>query len=302
MTLDIKQSEIIKAGCKINLALNIVGRREDGYHLLDSIFWPLTYPYDTLTFNVLAHDASCAPFSVNCNIADIDTHDNTLTKAYAAFTQANGRLKQEYKNVHVYLEKNIPHGAGLGGGSSDAAAVLLWCNEHAINPLTSEELQEVALTVGADVPFFLLNRPARVQGIGEILNPLPLTKVEGYVILLCPNLYISTPWAFKKFSEKKINFSQKKLLTKVSIDYRTFFTCAGKENINSLQGNDLEEVIFEVHPQLARLKQGLIDRGAVMAAMSGSGSSLIGLVKSKQIAEQIAENFSAECKVFTVAL
>ncbi len=307
------------AGCKINLSLHITGVRDDGYHTLDSIFWPVTNPRDTLTFTNTGHEA----FSISCNVKGIDTKNNTLTKAYAAFIRAGGTLNPAWNKVHVELKKGIPHGAGLGGGSSDAAAVLLWCNDHAEQALSAENLHKAAVSVGADVPFFLLNKPARVQGIGEIMEELPQPWPQGYIILLCPNVYISTPWAYKKFDEEKSTFFSKKLLTKSPLAYRTLFTGAGHENTNDaveselrrkveLENettmnqelrNDFESVVFKAHPKLEKLKQGLLDNGALMATMSGSGSSIAGIVRTHDEAQRMASKFSnAQCKVYIAPL
>ncbi len=295
----------IRAGCKINLSLSITGVREDGYHLLDSIFWPLQRPYDTLTF----HASAGQEFSVSCSKKGIDVQNNTLTKAYEAFIHAGGALKPQYGKVHVHLHKGIPHGAGLGGGSSDAAAVLTWCNAHALSPLSTQQLHNAAVRVGADVPFFLQNVPARVQGIGEILHTLPQPWPQGYVILLCPKVYISTPWAYKKIDEEKSATFSKNMLTKSSFAYRTLFTGAGQESTEPewskslAEGNDFESVVFAAHPQLAKLKQSLLDNGAALATLSGSGSSIVGIVKNKEAAQKLADKLkSTQCRVFVTTL
>ncbi len=314
------------AGCKVNLCLSITGVREDGYHTLDSIFWPLSAPYDTLIFS--AQKSASMSLSMSCQLKDINTKNNTLTKAFDAFQKAGGVLQEDFAKVHVQLIKNIPHGAGLGGGSSDAANVLLWCNEHAQKPLSTQVLHEAALSVGADVPFFLYNKPARVQGIGEILQILPTMPPLGYALVICPNVYISTPWAYKKIDEEKNTSFSKKLLTKSPLDYRTLFTGAGHENtqregrdaghrtggdhrgeIQELLelyqevGNDFESVIFTAHPELAQLKQELLDNGALLTSMSGSGSSIVGIFSTQAEAKRLAEKFSrTQCRVFIAPL
>ncbi len=299
-----EQTQIRKAGCKINLSLKITGRREDGYHLLDSIFWPLAEPHDTLEFSINAPTKAEQAFTVHCTTKGIDLTNNTLTKAYAAFLRQGGVLQDSIKHVQVDLHKGIPHGAGLGGGSSDAATVLHWCNEHAKEPLSTENLHAAALCVGADVPFFLENIPSRVQGIGEIITPLALEEknaLQGHVIVLCPDVMISTPWAYATWDEKKSDFFLKNKLTKSSHDDRNIFACAAKEN--ATLENDFEEVVFQKHPELAKLKQDLLEQGAKLATMSGSGSSIIGIVNSKEEAEEMAKYFlNAQCKVFLTTL
>ncbi len=294
--------QIRTTGCKINLSLKITGIREDGYHLLDSIFWPLADPHDVLTFTPCVQGQKA--FSISCDTKGIDLENNTLTKAHAAFLRHGGILQQDWQHVHVHLHKGIPHGAGLGGGSSDAACVLLWCNAHATLPLDAQQLHAAALSVGADVPFFLQNVPARVQGIGEIitqLSPEEKNTFQGHVIVLCPDIMISTPWAFSAWDEKKIKNFSKNSLTKSAHGDKYIFACSGKENAKPQ--NDFEEVVFESYPALAKLKQSLQEKGAKYASMSGSGSSIIGIVSSQEEAQRLAESFrNKQCRVFTTPL
>ena len=289
--------ETYHSGCKINLSLSITGILKNGYHTIDSLFWPLKYPCDTLDF--------CAKhgqeFIINCNIKDIDINNNTLTKAYDAFIKAGGQIKPEYGAIHVNLTKNIPHGAGLGGGSSNAASVLLWCNKHAIEPLEQNKLLEVALQVGADVPFFLINTPAHIQGIGEKIESLAYSPIQHYAILICPNIYISTPWAYKSFDEEKKLSYAKKLLTKSKHIYTTLFVGEGYESIQF--SNDFENVVFTLHPALKQIKHDLLSQGALFATMSGSGSAIVGVVRRHEEAIKIAEYFkSDDCKTFVSSL
>ncbi len=302
--------EIRTAGCKVNLSLRITGVREDGYHTLDSLFWPIDHPCDTLEF-LPTELTDGAHLSVSCDTEGIDIHNNTLTKAHAAFLRAGGAVK----GVHVHLHKNIPHGAGLGGGSSDAAIVLKWCNDHAERPLSEAELHAVALQVGADVPFFLRNAPSRVQGIGDILEECaPVWRNYAYV-LICPNIAISTPWAYKMWDERKNNFFSKKCLTKTPSAYRNRFSCGAQENTTQhskteLSGcrvsqeerlclNDFEPLVFEKYPLLNTLKENLLELGAEIAVMSGTGSTMVGVFKEAHKARIAAETFEhREHRVF----
>ncbi|MDE5878995.1 MAG: 4-(cytidine 5'-diphospho)-2-C-methyl-D-erythritol kinase, partial [Desulfovibrio sp.] len=164
------------AGCKVNLGLRVLGRRPDGYHELDSVFWPLAAPRDELEIRL----APGADITVRCDVPGIDPTRNTLTKAHAAFTALTG----EAPGLEVTLKKRIPSGAGLGGGSSDAAALLLWLNSRLARPLSREQLGQAALSVGADVPFFLYGRPSRVRGIGERVEPLPEPFPHLFLVLV----------------------------------------------------------------------------------------------------------------------
>ncbi len=286
--------EVRTAGCKINLSLRITGVREDGYHTLDSLFWPINTPCDTLEFLPAQHEH----LSVSCTTEGIDEHNNTLTKAHAAFLSAGGSVL----GAHVNLHKAIPHGAGLGGGSSDAAAVLLWCNAHASKALSEAQLHDVALQVGADVPFFLRNVPSRVRGIGEIIEPCePVWRNYTYV-LICPDIVISTPWAYKMWDERKNDFFSKKCLTKTGSPYRNRFSCGAQENTTAelactvpygmgLCLNDFEHIAFEEHPLLSDLKEELLKAGAEVAVMSGTGSSIVGVFKEFHEAERVGQVF-----------
>ncbi len=298
-----KPFAILQAGCKINLGLRITGRREDGYHTLDSIFWPLSVPYDTLEF----YWSQRAGIGVHCATQGIDLTNNTLTKAHEAFLQGGGIMPEV--GVEVHLHKSIPHGAGLGGGSSDAASLLLCYNKYAKKPLSPTDLHTAALKVGADVPFFLHNVPAHVQGIGEIITKLDEASCARYekkfVVLLCPDINISTPWAYAAYDkmEQEENFAKscKKKLTKNGVSDKYIFACAG--NHDNMLNNDFEQAVFAKHPRLAELKQGLLDKGAEYAFMSGSGSTLVGIVNSPNEAKSLAKCFqNAQCKVFTATL
>ncbi|MDE7065926.1 MAG: 4-(cytidine 5'-diphospho)-2-C-methyl-D-erythritol kinase, partial [Desulfovibrionaceae bacterium] len=178
----------LHAGCKINLGLHITGVRADGYHELDSLFYPLPEPHDTLHIR----ENAVPGLTLECSRTDIDPRRNTVTRAYAAFSAATDFSPA----LQVVLEKGIPQGAGLGGGSADAGALLRALNAWAPVPLREAELVNVAAAVGADVPFFLYNRPCRVRGIGERMTPCEPDLSGLHLLLLCPDVHISTPWAY----------------------------------------------------------------------------------------------------------
>ena len=256
----------LTCGCKVNLGLRITGVREDGYHLLDSLFWPLPEPHDTL--EVATRPASPGvPGSTVRLDADFDPANNTLTRAHAAFAAA----VPDAPCVDVRLTKRIPMGAGLGGGSADAARLLQWLNTQVEQPLDDNALAAVALKVGADCPFFLRNRPCRVQGIGEIVTPYTGPVPAEELLLVCPDVAVSTVWAYKRHDELLLEQGQD--LTK---------TAAAASNHNSFSAdaplvNDLEPAVFGRYPQLAAIKAQLLELGARAACMSGSGASILGL-------------------------
>ncbi|HIU18308.1 MAG TPA: 4-(cytidine 5'-diphospho)-2-C-methyl-D-erythritol kinase [Candidatus Avidesulfovibrio excrementigallinarum] len=262
----------LRSGCKINLGLHIVGVRSDGMHLIDSLFWPLAEPHDELILT----PRSDSRIVVRCD-GDIDPEHNTLTRAHARFEALAGGAP----GVDVTLVKGVPSGAGLGGGSADAATLLLWLNGQVPQPLPGTALADCAAAVGADVPFFLHACPCRVQGIGERITPMPeLTPVlAGWgLLLLCPNVHVSTPWAYGAWDRQQA-ISENNLTSADSKDrylaFRTLGASLSRERF-ALE-NDLEEVVFKAHPELERLKASLLEQDAACAAMSGSGSALFGL-------------------------
>lgn len=277
----------LRVGCKVNLTLRITGRRPDGWHELDTVFLPLCAPSDTLRL---------APggegLTLRCTAPGIDPDDNTLTKAYRLFAEASGFRPA----VTAALEKGIPHGAGLGGGSADAAALLGWLNAVAPAPLPFPALAALAARIGADVPFFLYNVPCRASGIGERLAPCPewleAAGVAGAgLVLLCPTERVSTPWAYAAWDRWAEN--RPTPLTDArngAISHPSQNPSGGGASIRWLE-NSFEPPVFEAFPRLRRLRERLLREGAFAAVMSGSGSSLFGLFRKAEDARRAAEGF-----------
>ncbi|GHV50350.1 4-diphosphocytidyl-2-C-methyl-D-erythritol kinase [Deltaproteobacteria bacterium] len=261
---------ILRAGCKINLFLLISGRRDDGYHLLDSLFLPLPTPFDTIT--ITPKDESGLDFA--CNDSALAGSDNIMAKACAVFAKATGF----HPGLAVFLDKKIPYGAGLGGGSSDAAALLLYLNREARREnkdLTDKALAELAAGLGADVPFFLLNRPARVSGIGEIIHPCANPLRGLHLVLVAPPIPVASAWAYKAYDEKNSNKHTRSVLTnRVMGDSTPLVRGISVKN-------DLAPVVFARHPELRKIVASLYAFNAAAAAMSGSGSSIFGLYEKE---------------------
>jgi len=270
------QEETIRTGGKINLFLFITGRRENGYHELATLFVRLPEPQDTLIFRPSSHGEGV---QVHCDVPGIDPASNTLTKAWRLYAEATGFAPA----LNVELIKGIPHGAGLGGGSADGAEVLAWLQRHAPEPLCSEKLNEIAARVGADVPFFLQEGPCLAEGIGDKLTPFDPGLNGRYGLLLCPGVHVDTAWAYAAWDAERASFPL------------TEKTKADKYNRSSCQTfygrNDFETVVFGAHPVLSALKEQLLQCGADIAGMSGSGSSLFGLFQSRELAVRAVEHF-----------
>lgn len=278
---------VLTAGCKINLYLTITGRREDGYHELDTLFYPLPEPFDTLT---LMPGEPGTGLRITCIREDLCTERNTLHKAWRLFAEATGVRP----DIALHLEKGIPDGAGLGGGSADAAALLRHLNAMAgAQALHAAHLNTLAARVGADVPFFLNNVPARATGIGEVLTPTPV-DLSGFTLLLaCPPEHVSTPWAFTAWDtayealpttkmHENIPFLWAERLTAEPSPYR-------KPSSRALWlFNSFESVVFAAFPKLRAYKGELIRHGAAAAVMSGSGASLFALYRETEKALKAA--------------
>ncbi len=270
--------EIVHTGGKINLFLFITGRRENGYHELYSLFTRLPGPQDTLVFRPAERESG---IRVACTTPGIDLENNTLTKAYARYAAAAGFSPA----VDVELIKGIPHGAGLGGGSADGAEVLAWLQRQNPSPLPEQELNALAARVGADVPFFLAQGACMAEGIGDQLTPVE-TDLEGWhCVLVCPQVHVDTAWAYAAWDEENPSFS----LTeerKADKNNRSIYA--------SLYGtNDFETVVFAAYPVLAVLKSQLIQHGADIAGMSGSGSALFGLFRDGSAAALAASGLKS---------
>lgn len=195
---------ILTAPAKVNLYLKIVKKREDGYHELDTLFHPFPALADTL--EVTEKPEGC---SINCTDFDLPSEDNLIYKAWDKYGEATGFRP----GIHVELTKRTPTGAGLGGGSSDAASMLRYLNTHPDSPgLEHAKLNALAAGLGADIPFFLLDGPAWARGIGEILTPCEVDLSGFTALLACPDVHVNTAWAYKAWS-KRINSDNLKKYT-----------------------------------------------------------------------------------------
>lgn len=287
----------IQTGCKINLCLHITGVRPNGYHELDSLFYPLPEPHDVLHFSSLIAQGQPKGqgVQVECDCHGIDLQNNTLTRAYAAYAACTGYAPA----LTIRLEKGIPHGAGLGGGSADAAVVLQFLNAHAPNPLDAAALLTVGTTVGADVPFFLQSAPCRVTGIGEKLTPLPFFLTGWNIVLLCPPEQVSTQWAYQAWdaqnaTAKQVDKSEGPAnLQKNAAQSLTSLSLGAKEFVfqQSYIANTFESVVFDTYPRLREYKEELFKSGANAAVLSGSGASLVGLFKDATAAHRAESLF-----------
>lgn len=258
---------------KLNLSLHVERRRSDGYHLLDSVVAPVTL-FDRVT--VRATPAPKATVDLRCtplNAAPAGS-DNLAVRAAALFL-ARSRCAW---HVVIDLEKHIPAGAGLGGGSSDAAAVLRALNTLSAPAISSHELAAWALELGADVPLFLYGRPARMRGIGELLEPWPVPSDVPLVVAFSGN-GMDTRSVYAKYDD---------LLTMEGSVSSIRPLSSGQEPLRLSMHNDLEVAAFHLQPSLRSLKQQLSALGAAGALMTGSGAAVFGVWSTWDEAQEAA--------------
>lgn len=258
-----KSEQEIICGCKANIYLRITGRRKDGFHDLESLFLPLQKPADRL----LIRPREKAGIEFDCSRPEL-AKENIVVRAFEAFARKTG-LNPGYA---VYLEKNIPHGSGLGGGSSDAAGMLSYLNARAgEKSLSPKELLGLGMHLGADVPFFLKNKPAWVSGVGETVRSVQIQKQDMSGILICPGFCVSTARAYKGWDENGSRVPRgMQLLTNMEGVYKKSLFIRDIVLFNSF-----EQVVFRKYPQLARIKYSAFRHGARGCVMSGSGSSML---------------------------
>jgi 4-diphosphocytidyl-2-C-methyl-D-erythritol kinase len=257
--------------CKVNLVLNILGKRPDGFHELETLMHPVSWR-DELTFERLPAGRGV---EFSCSDPGLPVDENNLAhRASASFL----RTAMIEDGVRIHLEKRIPAAAGLGGGSGNAAVALLGLNELFGEPLTRRQLFEAAAALGSDVPFFMQNRPALATGRGESIEPLnPFAALRGAAFLLVrPGFGVSTAWAYQalaRFPEALRGQSGRaaELARLLSQDRLTEEACG-------CFYNSLEAPVLEKFPLLALLKKFLLNQGAAAALMSGSGSTVFAIV------------------------
>ena len=259
---------------KINLGLDIVEKRPDGYHNLETVFYPIPL-CDILEITPATDkDAPDYTFKMYNAVFEGNDEDNLVIKAYKALA-ADHKLPK----VDISLYKHIPTGAGLGGGSADAAFALKMLNEIAALGLTAEELRAYAACIGADCAFFIDNTPAYATGIGNILTPTACSIEGYYLVLVKPDIHVSTKDAYALVTPQKPQVP---------------LTSIAKRPIGEWKDamkNDFEKSIFAKHPEMEKIKEDLYSMGAVYASMSGSGSSFFGIFKEEQKVEDIKSIF-----------
>lgn len=246
---------------KINLGLNIVEKRPDGYHNLETIFYPIPLQ-DAL--EITPWEGGERKYKLAQSGIQIagDDENNLVVKAYKLLDNLHN-----LPPIEINLLKHIPSGAGLGGGSADAAFMLCMLNQHFQLNIPNEQLEVYAAQLGADCAFFVENKPTFAEGIGNIFSPIELS-LKGYKLLLVkPDIFVSTRDAFAQIKPKRPSISLKEVAKMPVEAWKTYMV------------NDFEESVFPQFPAIADIKAKLYDMGAIYASMSGSGSSVFALFK-----------------------
>ena len=261
---------IIKANCKINLGLDVLRRREDGFHELETVMFPVVGLYDEV--EVTRSATSDAEFVCEGISIDCPAEDNICLKAYRLMNARYG-----VGGVKIRLAKHVPFGAGLGGGSSDGTAVLCAINELFALNLSEEELIDCAAQLGSDTAFFVRNTPQMCKGRGEVMTPCVVSLDGLRLVIIKPADGVSTKEAYAGVHPH---------IPAVPLEERL------KRPVEEWQGiitNDFEDHILAAHPSIAQAKQSLLDHGAIYASMSGSGSAVFGLFLANSPLEPLHE-------------
>ena len=254
---------IFYPNCKINIGLRVVRKREDGYHDLETIFYPVFGLHDELQVETAEH----FEFIQEGLAIDCPAEDNLIIKCYQ-------RMRAKYPqigDVHIRFKKNIPFGAGLGGGSSDAAHMALALNDIFALELTKKQLAEEVRPLGADCPFFIYNTPCYAEGIGDKLIPISMNLSGLRLVMIKPNCGVSTREAYSGI----IRHPEVEGQIKQALEEGKVLT-----DMHLLLINDFEQTVFPLHPEIAEIKKRLQNAGAMYAAMSGSGSTVFGLFEN----------------------
>lgn len=251
---------------KINLGLNVVRRHDDGYHDLETVFYPVPIK-DALEISVMDE---AFPSSVSCDLKvtnisiNGDEQRNLVVRAYNLLAGS-----YPLPRLHAHLYKGIPTQAGMGGGSSDCAYMIRLLNETFNLGLNTDEMIRYAARLGADCPFFILSRPAYAEGIGERLQPIGLDLSGWHIAVVRPDIPVPTREAFSLITPRKPPINCRDIVMRPVETWRDALT------------NDFEHSVFTLHPEIGQIKQQLYDMGAAYASMTGSGSSVFGLFRNQ---------------------
>lgn len=270
---------IINSPAKINFGLFITEKREDGFHNIETVFYPLGLKDEIII-------RECDHLLVETDNPDLnrDIESNLMTKAVRLLEQATGRELP----CRITLKKQIPMGAGLGGGSSNAASVLLGLNDLFGLDLSKEELKKLGLELGSDVPFFIHPYPSVGKGRGELLTEIDL-ELKGTIVVVNPGIHVATGAAYKSCKPAKAAVDLMELNGRKIMDFK---------ELRGVVKNDFEVTVFREHPMIAELKNKFYEAGAEFSLMSGSGSTVFGIFAEPGKAESFSAALQQEYFVY----
>lgn len=269
----------IKGNAKINLTLDVLYKREDGFHQVEMIMQSIDLA-DVLHLE----ERKTGDVSIATTIARLPCDQRNLAYRAAALLKETCQVKS---GVHIFLEKNIPVAAGLAGGSADAASVLIGLNQLWKLGLSTNELEILGAKLGSDVPFCIKGGTVLATGRGELLQPLADIK-PCYIVLAKPPIGVSTAWVYRQYRGQDVKAHPNTLGVKSSLEQGDLTSVAkGLCNV-------LETVTIPVHPEIKKLKQSMMQYGAMASLMSGSGPTVFGLVEEQAKAEYIAEKLKSQ--------
>jgi 4-diphosphocytidyl-2-C-methyl-D-erythritol kinase len=270
----------LNSPCKVNFILNILGKRADGFHELETVMHPVPL------FDLLRFERGGSGIQLTCNHPDLPVDSSNLVFRAAAKVKEAAKISD---GVRIHLEKRIPLAAGLGGGSGNAAMTLRGLNEVFGTPLATASLNEIAAGLGSDVPFFLQDHPALAVGRGEKVESLPpfAALEDVYILLAHPGFGVSTPWAYKNLGSFPRDLNGERGRARRLVERLRVSLNAARDDFY----NSLEAPVFEKFPLLAMFRDFFADEGALVAMMSGSGSTTFALVETRGKAEKLEEKF-----------
>jgi 4-diphosphocytidyl-2-C-methyl-D-erythritol kinase len=269
---------VLFPNCKINLGLHILNKREDGFHNLETVFYPVGLK-DALEIIPSKNTNTAVEFSSSGLIVDGNTNDNICIKAYQLLKKDFSELPE----IEMHLHKAIPMGAGLGGGSSDGAFTLLILNKKFSLNLSTPQLINYAAKLGSDCPFFIINKPCFATGRGEVLDEIAINLSAYKIALINPGIHVNTAWAFSQLTPAR---PQKSIAAIIAQPVTTW-----RQQLK----NDFENPVFEKYPEIKIIKEELYKSGAIYAAMSGSGSTVYGIFDKEIVLQKFADkNYFAQ--------
>lgn len=271
-TVNYQLKMILFPNAKINLGLNVVEKRADGYHNIETVFYPIGLS-DVLEVE-LSETCTDYSFSSSGITIDGDPEDNLIVKAYHLL-----RSGYQFPAIDITLIKQIPFGAGLGGGSSDAAFMLRAINQMFELKITPSRLEKIAAKLGADCPVFIRNRPVFATGIGNVFTSIDLSLKGYFLLLVKPDIHVSTPEAYSLVVPEKPETSLSELIKQPISEWKNVIK------------NDFEKSVFTRYPAIEKIKNDLYEMGALYASMSGSGSSVFGIFETLPEKNDLFEGF-----------